>query len=1025
MTHVFQWRAFLGPKWQPSTSTIFYDWSALDDGVATVPAADTTLSVTMDSTTATITCADSSGFPAAGGVWVGPNGAGESWEFIFYAGNSANVLGGTTVVRQVTDNYVDSTGVDAEQTGNHTSGAVVRMWWPLDTADSELRVHETMPTDLSSTSWTAEIVGHTFPQPAMRLGHLVLIQKRTATTASWSDWENFRVGWVYHTSVSVGPTGERTWSTQVISYAGVLQTLNAKGVRVGENQSSGRAQASASGTLGRTWKEANQGEFVGATPDIGASAVVDNSPATLWISERFVGKANTFTSGGQISQFYFNVHPGLGKGHRWIELIAETGDLDLDVYLIADDNYAVNPGVFDPGGGSYTNGDRVILAENPTVFAADNPDNDAATVIDMSSLILWQGGNGRHVLTLTGAPTGGTFTIHWHAAATETESLTIAFDATAADVITAIEGKIVAFPLLQAHGPAGGPWILDQVDTDAFTTFGGNGYFTLGTNSLTGGTAPTCDIDSTVGVPLFDSTSTGEDFFDHLANVGGSLWLMRPGTTTLGTVIWGDTSVYWPRGATGTFVSATAPTPGQVIRYDWNTTAYETGRVDTPGYNPNGTEWVLVALPGMGLKLTAAIDNSSTADIAISNAGGASTDGLPASGTIQVGSEQISYTSKTTTAIGGTIARGAGSPATTAAAHALGDPVYIVVSGEALDALPVKSVTLLRTSGQPLVEAATVRGGAGETVRDPDLLNYTDDYITLLTMAVHAKTGGTADSYTSSTGVVDLSGTLPRLRWILVEITEMETKPLRAMLNEVLVKYDDSVFDSSSIIASGTGADTIDQVLANVGTPSGAYSGTSTATVLDYTTADDTAWRVITDLAEFANLRLTMLPDSKLTITNNAFWTGGAITESSELTAADLAHYEFNFKNGRGIGQVRLDWRSPDGLVTGTEVYPAVQDNSGRVQRLGPMVYADSTAAAAGALRRYFQQRRPYDMIAEVPDLGWTYHAGDLLGVNVAVNDDMEAMDRSYRIVGVDLSVRDFVCTAVLRGVQLTRYNER
>lgn len=1024
MTHTVQWRAYIGPKWLSDTNQYHWDWSALNDLATYTPAAATTLSSGMTSASTTVPCTDSSGFPSAAGVWVGPNGAGESWEYILYNGNAANVLGGTSVSRQTADNYIDGTGTDDEQSGDHSSGAAVRMWWPLDTANGTLTLHEYMLPNLCAVGWYADIQGVTIPQAALRNGHLVLIQKRTATTGDWGSWTNCLVGWLESPRVRDDDKQGREWTARIVGLDGVLGNLQAAGVRVGEMQVGGRATATASGTLARPNKESGQGEFTGANPTLDAQSVVDKDAGTLWISDRFVGKANTLSYPGagygsvaMISQIHVAEYAGEGPGHRWIELIMCSNDDLGDYYIIANDGYMLFP--YSAYTASYSEGDRIIIAENPTVFAADNPDHDAAAVLDAGLIAMYNGHHGRTILTLTGSPTGGTFTIIWDPPAFGGESDPIAYNATAANVQTAIDAAANG-PYCHVHGPAGGPWYIDLIDTDAYVEGIGDHTFYLGTNSLTGGTSPSVDVDSTNPDYPYDTTNKGDEWFtDHLSAAGGSLEIVNLVTGLCG-VSWGASGTYWPL-ATDIFdgeSNATAPKSGETLRFDFNTDAWQTGRVHTPGYNPNGTEWVLVELPGMGLELTSALTDSATDPIGIANVGGSSTDGLPSSGTIQVGTEQISYTSKTTTTIAGTITRGANS--TTAAAHSAGDPIYLIVSGVAVDALPVQDLTFVRTSGQPALYDFVVRGASVDTVRDPDTDNYVTDWTTLVTVTA---TSGT--NYTAGTGVLDLSGSKPRLRWVLLEVTKMGTQPLRAMVNEIKVRFDDSVFDASTILDAATTAEAMGQILDNVGVPTGGYTGTTTGDVVDYTTAADFAWPVLVDMAEFANARITVGRDSKLTMSNNAFWTGSAPSESSEFTRASITYYDFNWRSGRRVGQVEITWRSPDNASSGTATYPSTADAVGRVVREGPYIYADQSAANTGAKVRFFQLRRPYDVIAEVPDSGWTYKAGDVYGFAVQVDAEMEAMDRTYRIIAADHEIRDYTWTTVLRGVQISRYNER
>jgi hypothetical protein len=99
--------------------------------------------------------------------------------------------------------------------------------------------------------------------------------------------------------------------------------------------------------------------------------------------------------------------------------------------------------------------------------------------------------NTKYLLTVTGSPTGGTVTLTVTVAGDAQTTATIAFNATAATVQTAIENlSNVPTGAVTVTGSAGGPWtatfggaLTDQVVTVA-----------LGTNALTGGSTPNLTV---------------------------------------------------------------------------------------------------------------------------------------------------------------------------------------------------------------------------------------------------------------------------------------------------------------------------------------------------------------------------------------------------------------------------------------------------------------------------------------------------------------------------------------------------
>lgn len=91
-------------------------------------------------------------------------------------------------------------------------------------------------------------------------------------------------------------------------------------------------------------------------------------------------------------------------------------------------------------------------------------------------------------VTITGAPTGGTFTLTFGAQTTSA----IAYNATAAQVQTALQAlSSVGASNALVTGSAGGPW---TVEFAASLGFASQALITLGTNSLTGGSSPSVSI---------------------------------------------------------------------------------------------------------------------------------------------------------------------------------------------------------------------------------------------------------------------------------------------------------------------------------------------------------------------------------------------------------------------------------------------------------------------------------------------------------------------------------------------------
>lgn len=121
------------------------------------------------------------------------------------------------------------------------------------------------------------------------------------------------------------------------------------------------------------------------------------------------------------------------------------------------------------------------------------------------------------LITVTGSPTGGTFTLTVNGVATSA----IAYNAAAATVEAALEAVLVNTPNATVTGSAGGPWT---------ATFDGTAYFAvaLGTNSLTGGTTPSVTsveqtTAATTGLTDLYAYRVGLDGFHGVSTIGGQI----------------------------------------------------------------------------------------------------------------------------------------------------------------------------------------------------------------------------------------------------------------------------------------------------------------------------------------------------------------------------------------------------------------------------------------------------------------------------------------------------------------------
>ena len=115
--------------------------------------------------------------------------------------------------------------------------------------------------------------------------------------------------------------------------------------------------------------------------------------------------------------------------------------------------------------------------------------NSAKRYIDINTTMVVQAAHDEvQTVTITGSPTGGTFTLTFGANTTST----IAFNASAATVQTALTALAsIGSGNASVTGSAGGPWTVEFISGKGNSN---QALITLGTNSLTGGSSPNVAI---------------------------------------------------------------------------------------------------------------------------------------------------------------------------------------------------------------------------------------------------------------------------------------------------------------------------------------------------------------------------------------------------------------------------------------------------------------------------------------------------------------------------------------------------
>lgn len=522
--------------------------------------------------------------------------------------------------------------------------------------------------------------------------------------------------------------------------------------------------------------------------------------------------------------------------------------------------------------------------------------------------------------------------------------------------------------------------------------------------------------------PLAESAAIYEnrDFWTHIRAAGGELWL-RLGELNQwkSRVRWGDGNGYinhvdspetpWDGPAIA------APAVGETLRYIWTASGpnpadyWDVSRVHHAGYNIDNDDpmWVMVTLPGMGLTLSSNISSSAPGVGGFLYLYGKdekySTDGLSTSGTLLIGDEQISYSSKTSDYV---VVSGRGAGGTVADDHVKGDEIYIMAGSTPTDAFRVTSIGWSRSRGTIYPKSFKLYTTPQmENVRNPDQENYLTDWTLRTTV-----TNNVASSYAQALTNV-------RVKHILVEIFSMTTDPARPRLNAVHAIMDTALQDPNLYLATDTTSGAfIQQLLINAGIPSGAIAHSGTSSVSSTVTATDNAWAVCVDIAEFCGCRITVGRDSKFIIAPDTFWTTTP-TVSVTWDQSSATQFDPSFRRGNPISQVILPWRTPSAEDSGKVFYPTTPGRGTKME-LKETLYSSGSAAAAAAQRLYFMNLYPFEATLAIAETAITYRAGELHAVSWLFDPTLPAFSRNYAVLSTEHKLEKGHWSTTLRLMQ-------
>jgi hypothetical protein len=330
-----------------------------------------------------MTLTDATGLAASGGVWVGPNGAGQGWEQVHYGSVSGSDL--EDLQREpsppVTHNQL------------HSVGAVVRPFLPITSDNGQLHLQWTADENGLVTTWTATVGGVLAPESILRNQRLCIVQVRDDPTAAF---RNLLVGFLDSPRIRDDHARRGEWTVQVMSVAGLLAQIDLDGLRVGDYDLAlaGSTESNTPLPSVAAYKVRHTGDFTAANPEFGSDNVITPDAAAPWMSDIMVGSVETPPQDGAaavyngISQIYMNPPYAAGGGLKWIEIVNRvTSGSILVVYdpVTATEYQTSIPSL------SLNHQETLIVVEDEDRFREHNPSSSPTRLYDIrdSSFDQW------------------------------------------------------------------------------------------------------------------------------------------------------------------------------------------------------------------------------------------------------------------------------------------------------------------------------------------------------------------------------------------------------------------------------------------------------------------------------------------------------------------------------------------------------------------------------------------------------------------------------------------------------------
>jgi hypothetical protein len=511
-------------------------------------------------------------------------------------------------------------------------------------------------------------------------------------------------------------------------------------------------------------------------------------------------------------------------------------------------------------------------------------------------------------------------------------------------------------------------------------------------------------------------------FFDNLDPADDAVgWFNFTGDSIFSAAYsWGEANrIYADGGSSEPWAGdpIPAPGPGQIIRYNYDETPAQlkdhwiVDYVDMAGYKANDGDdpWIVVKLPLLDLviadDMTSSVPGAGSTLAIVDSSGTPSTIGLEDTGTIQVGTEQITYSARDGSTI--TIsARGANS--TVAAVHEEGDQVRVVADGQATLGRLIERIEWSRTQA-PYPKNFKLYRSLFDSPANPGSSSFLGAWTSVADVTDHA----------SVTYGIDLSPA-KRATAILMTVDKMSADPARVRINDLRAISSQSEYETGHAV-DATDADETIAVIAAASEANASINNTGPSTLINgVTTEYGPLWTILADMADYGGCIVDCTRTGPIDVAPNPL-SADTLTASATIDEDEISEIEYVQPPYAPVGYVSLVWLDTDGAEQPAVEYPASHAPTAVPVDLTPAAYPDLSTATAAAKRVYILMRYPTTFIVQLATAQPAIRPATVLQLGWSLEYGTEALERLVVVVGADHELAAGRWTTVLQLRQVDR----